>query len=115
MAKLNEKIEVELDNIEQVLSELPDADKISRLSTLELAGVAALLHSFYNGIENIVKQIVLSEGKSIPTGNSWHKELMAQATESEIISEQTKTGLRHTWHFVISFLMLTHLILFPEE
>lgn len=93
MADLNEKIGVELDNIEQVLAELPDASEIYHLSILEVAGVAALLHSFYNGIENIIKQIVLSEGGSIPTGESWHKELMVKAAASGVISEQTKMAI----------------------
>ena len=49
---------------------------------LELAGVAALVHSFYNGFENIVKQILLTRGFDLPTGESWHKELIQSATES---------------------------------
>jgi len=55
MANLNDRVNAEIINIERVLQELPSFDKLHTLSTLELAGVATLLHNFYNGIENIIK------------------------------------------------------------
>jgi hypothetical protein len=53
MANAREKIEAELENIERVLADLPSPDSLKQLSSLELAGVAALIHNFYNGIENV--------------------------------------------------------------
>jgi hypothetical protein len=50
MASLREKAESEFANIEKTLAALPPAEQLPELSVLELAGVAALLHSFYNGI-----------------------------------------------------------------
>jgi hypothetical protein len=58
MAELKEKILVEVENIDRLLQEMPAAEKLAGLSVLELAGVATLLHNFYNGIENILKQIL---------------------------------------------------------
>ena len=58
MAKLYEKVEAELENIEQILAELKQTKSLANLSTIELAGIGAFIHNFYNGIENILKQIL---------------------------------------------------------
>ena len=60
MVRLKQRIQAELENIDEIFKEMPLHSSLPRLSTLELAGVAALLHNFYNGIENILKQIFVS-------------------------------------------------------
>jgi len=94
MAEVHEQVEAELENIERVLAELPANDLLSKLSSLEIAGVAALIHNFYNGIENILKLIVISSGKTLPDSPSWHRDLVTIATENNIISESTAKELR---------------------
>jgi uncharacterized protein YutE (UPF0331/DUF86 family) len=94
MAEQREQVEAELENIERVLAELPDYKSLPKLSTLELAGVAALIHNFYNGIENILKLIIISYNKKLPDGSSWHQDLVNIATENNIISELTAQELR---------------------
>ena len=59
MASLATKLEAEFENIEKLINELPEYKRLPYLSFLELAGVATLIHNFYNGIENILKPIIL--------------------------------------------------------
>jgi hypothetical protein len=55
MAEIREKIEAELENIEQVLAELKQAEDLDDLSALKLAGTGAFIHNFYNGVEKYTK------------------------------------------------------------
>ncbi|MBL7129229.1 MAG: hypothetical protein ISS16_09645 [Ignavibacteria bacterium] len=70
MASLSQKIQAELENIDEIFKEMPSHLNLPQLSTLELAGVAALLHNYYNGIENILKQIFVFQKISVPEGQS---------------------------------------------
>lgn len=87
MADIHERVEAEFENIQQVLCELPAASDCGALSALERAGVGALLHGFYNGVENVLKQVLVEQGADLPTGPSWHRDLVNAAHESGIISE----------------------------
>lgn len=90
MDKLKIRVRAELENLDGVFEELPDYKKLPYLSTLELAGVAALLHNFYSGVENVLKQILKSKNIIIPTGDSWHKELLIISKENEIITDELR-------------------------
>lgn len=94
MAKVRERVEAEFENIERVIAELPNSSLLPRLSSLELAGVASLIHNFYNGIENVLKQIIIASGKELPEGASWHQDLLTKAASYNIISESTAEELR---------------------
>jgi len=93
MDNLKNRVLSELESIDAIFVELPSQAELPRLTILELAGVAALLHSFYNGIENILKQILLSKNIKIPNGKSWHKELIEIAVNEKIISEECKANI----------------------
>jgi len=99
MADAREKIEAELENIERVLADLPSPDSLKKLSSLEMAGVAALIHNFYNGVENIFKQLVISKGLSIPQGPSWHIDLIEICVANKIISRTTSDMLKEYLSF----------------
>jgi uncharacterized protein YutE (UPF0331/DUF86 family) len=93
MADLRQRVAVELENISRIIALLPKETELSGLSTLELAGVASLLHNFYNGIENILKQILSSRKTGIPEGPSWHRELIELSVKNGIISNKVKERL----------------------
>jgi len=93
MADLHARIDAELKNIERILAEFPKREELPRLSRLELAGVATLLHNFYNGIENILKQIFTSKNLVLPQGPSWHRDLIDLSLKNGIISESLKERL----------------------
>ena len=86
MADYKEKVEAEYEAIEKTLAHLPKSP-LSQLSELELAGVATLLQNFYNGIENILKQILQKQSIRLPEGPSWHQSLLQIAKKEKIISE----------------------------
>ena len=78
--------------------------------------LGSVLHSFYNGIENIFDIIAKNIDKNVPTGNKSHQELLHQmASENsirdEIIDEQLYIKLReyatfrHFYRHAYSFQM----------
>lgn len=115
MAKLKDKIEAEYEHIEDLLNEMPKFEKLPYLSFLELAGVATLLHNFYNGVENILKQCLLSKNSSIPSGASWHKDLLISSVENDILSKETMFFLGEYLAFRHFFLHAYALDLYTDK
>ncbi len=101
-ARLSAQIHVESEQLEQLLAvyrpllmrcETASPDRI------ELASLAAMLHSFYTGVENLLKRIAVETGEGLPAGEVWHRRLldqMAQATDTRpaVLTEDLRVRLR---------------------
>ena len=58
MDNLSKQVLAEKENVEIALSNLKKAMDREEKSVVELAAIGTFLHNIYNGIENILKQIL---------------------------------------------------------
>ena len=86
MLKLDDKLKIKIAfEISQVDKLLNDSKPLLDLCTLktpdfiELSAAAMLLHSFYNGIENILRFIIKFYDTKLPNDIKWHMELLEKA------------------------------------
>ena len=115
MASLREKVNVEVENISIVLEELKKIKDKPNKSIVELAGIGTFLHNIYTGIENILKQILSSQGIQIPSSDSWHQDLLMQAADKGIITETIKKQLAKYLAFRHFFIHAYGFLLEEEE
>jgi hypothetical protein len=84
------KIEHEISRIEKslgVVKPLLDLCKINDPDIIEITAAAQVLHSFYNGVENIIILFFKYLNEKLPNDFKWHKTLfeMAFGTNSKNI------------------------------
>lgn len=115
-ATLN-KIQFEINQVDKLLNKYKDLIQISKEKEpdlVELTAFASVLHSFYNGIENIFLVIAKGIDNSNPSDSKWHKELLIKMSGTNknreaIISEDLKNkiidylGFRHFYRHSYSF------------
>ncbi|OGC23316.1 hypothetical protein A2291_06615 [candidate division WOR-1 bacterium RIFOXYB2_FULL_42_35] len=111
MINLPEKISAEIDNIEKSLANLSSPLKKKKKSIIEIAGMAAFIQNIYNGIENILKQILKSKNVSVAHPEIWHKELLEKSVKNNIIPDELAEALyeyltfRHFFIHSYSFML----------
>ena len=88
MVDLTKKIAAEKQNVEQALDNLKEALSRKEKSIVELAAIATFLHNIYNGIENILKQVLKTKGTVLTRLETSHKDLLELSLSAGIISEQ---------------------------
>jgi hypothetical protein len=83
-------------------------------SEMELAALAAVLHSFYTGLENILKRVVVELDQEPIGGEAWHRDLLSRMTKprpgrSALLSSALHDalldylGFRHFFRHAYSF------------
>jgi uncharacterized protein YutE (UPF0331/DUF86 family) len=93
MDELHKRILAEKENVEIALGNLKYAMARNEKTVIELAASATFLHNIYNGIENILKQVLKAKGIEIPESATWHKELLNLSESQGIISEKLSDQL----------------------
>jgi len=87
MADLTRKVQAEKEYITVALSNLKDVMAQKDKTIVELAAAATFLHNIYNGIENILKQILNAKKVEIPRSRTWHKELLDISVSEGVITQ----------------------------
>jgi hypothetical protein len=97
---------------------------------IELSALGAFLHSFYTGVENLLRRVTLELGDSLPQAEAWHQRLLQSmmapadsrpALLSAELGEQLKIYLqfRHVFRQAYSFQLhwekMAPLVLASEE
>ena len=84
-ARLRKQVELEREQLNRLLEiHRPLLGKCvsSPPDEIELSALAAMLHSFYTGIENALKRIAVEVDGASPRGEFWHRELLDAMTRA---------------------------------
>ncbi len=87
--KLRKQVAVELELLRHLLEThrtllVRSSDSVP--SPIELSALAAMLHSFYNGVENILKRVATEIDGGVPAGEFWHRDLQGVSRAPKRIS-----------------------------
>ena len=118
------RIQSELQDIEQINDKIIEAwDKLKISSdSLYLDSIALNLHGFYSALERIFLTVAKEIDDSVPSGSSWHSELLIQmktdikSVRPAVITKKIANeldeyrGFRHIVRNVYSFNLSMHRI-----
>jgi hypothetical protein len=132
--ELVEEIASEMESIEELFNKYgPLIEKVRSRDPdfFELGSLAMLLHSFYNGLENIFTRVAKRIDDKLPAGKNWHKELLEQMTTTTekrdyaVIKVETASMLkmflgfrhftRHAYAFDFNWDIMRNLIFSAED
>jgi hypothetical protein len=108
IGQVDQLFESYADLLERAHDNMPDL--------VEVTALASVLHSFYNGLENIFLSIAKGIDTHVPTGPQWHRDLLTRMTESTSSRRPVLTaemahrltdylGFRHFYRHSYSFFL----------
>jgi len=108
MGQLDQLFAVYADLLQRATQQSPDL--------VEMTALASVLHSFYNGLENIFLSIARHVDQQVPTGDRWHRALLVQMAHptptrapvlsAELVATLTEyQGFRHFYRHSYSFFL----------
>ena len=127
------EISIEIGLIEELIAthiELIRNAERGEPGRIEISAAAALLHSFYNGIENIFQRIARRIDKTAFDSDFWHQELLDSMTietplRTRVISPETAAAMkqylgfrhffRHSYAFHLQWNKMRDLVLNIDE
>jgi len=77
--RLSKQVAVELAQLRRLLDShhaLLDRTRKEPPDAIGLSALAAMLHSFYNGVENIFKRVATELDGGLPESEAWHRRLL---------------------------------------
>ncbi len=83
---------------------------------VQMTALASVLHSFYNGLENMFLSIAKGVDEAVPTGAQWHRDLLIQMTKATsnrgpVLTDELARqlagylGFRHFYRHAYSFFL----------
>ncbi len=126
---VQKEIDVELEQLHELLDDhrsLLDRCHRDGPDHVERSALAAVLHTFYTGIENIFVRVTVAAEGSKPTGDAWHQNLLRSmatnvASRPAVLSSDTTDTLveyltfrhvfRHAYTFHLRWEKMRHLVL----
>jgi hypothetical protein len=126
--KLAIRITVEIDQIDELFAVYGDLlSKTGRETPdpVEVAALGSILHSFYNGLENIFLRVAKELDRNIPAGSDSHRPLLDQigqptlqrpALLSQAVTQQLESYLlfrhfyRHSYTHLLNWVKLEPLV-----
>lgn len=111
--KVIRKLKFEVGQIDHLFGVYADLLERARESTpdmVELKAMASVLHSFYNGPENMFLLIAKGIDKDVPSGGQWHRDLIEQMTNTTpsrnpVLTDETSAQLENIWDSDISIVI----------
>jgi len=81
--KVISQVQFEIEQIDQLFKScaaLLEITKGNVPNLVEITALASVLHSFYNGLENIFRSIAKGIDNEVPASSQWHRDLLNQMT-----------------------------------